>query len=106
MGDEVLKEISNILMTNIREHDTIVRWGGEEFLILLPETDLKGASIVAEKIRIAISEQSLTELDLKITASFGVSTLNDKDTEVTLINRTDEALYEAKETGRNKVVMK
>ena len=104
IGDEVLKEIAKLITQNVREHDTIVRWGGEEFLLLLPETDLKGASIVAEKIRITIYKQSLTKLKLNITASFGVSILKDDDTEESFISRSDEALYEAKNTGRNKVV--
>jgi len=106
IGDEVLKEIAKLITQNVREHDTIVRWGGEEFLLLLPETDLKGASIVAEKIRITIYKQSLTKFKLNITASFGVSILKDDDTEESFISRSDEALYEAKETGRNKVVTK
>ncbi|WP_162984528.1 GGDEF domain-containing response regulator [Poseidonibacter antarcticus] len=106
IGDEVLKEIAKLITQNVREHDTIVRWGGEEFLLLLPETDLKGASIVAEKIRITIYKQPLTKFKLNITASFGVSILKDDDTEESFISRSDEALYEAKETGRNKVVTK
>lgn len=106
IGDEVLKEIAKLITQNVREHDTIVRWGGEEFLLLLPETDLKGASIVAEKIRITIYKQSLTKFKLNITASFGVSILKDDDTEESFISRSDEALYEAKKTGRNKVVTK
>lgn len=106
LGDEVLKEISAIVTSSVREHDTVVRWGGEEFLILLPETDLEGAYIVAEKIRTTICKEALTSEKLTITASFGVSIMNGKDTEDSFIARTDEALYEAKESGRNKVVTK
>ncbi|KAB7888618.1 GGDEF domain-containing response regulator [Poseidonibacter ostreae] len=106
IGDEVLKEISTIVSKSVREHDTVVRWGGEEFLILLPETDIKGASIVAEKIRTTIYENSLTKMNLNITVSFGISILNQNDNEDSFITRTDEALYEAKRTGRNKVVSK
>ncbi|MAD41554.1 MAG: hypothetical protein CL623_04095, partial [Arcobacter sp.] len=106
IGDQVLKEIASIIMQDVREHDTAVRWGGEEFLILLPETDLEGAKIVAEKIRNSISEKPLTNKKLNITASFGITIMNDKDTEESIIARTDEALYEAKENGRDKVVSK
>jgi len=106
IGDQVLKEIASIIMQDVREHDTAVRWGGEEFLILLPETDLEGAKIVAKKIRNSISEKPLTNKKLNITASFGITIMNDKDTEESFIARTDEALYEAKENGRDKVVSK
>ena len=105
-GDEILKEIADISVKNVREHDTVVRWGGEEFLVLLPETDLEGASFVAEKIRIAISNKPLTKLKLNITASFGVSILEKEGTEESFIAKTDLALYEAKESGKNKVVTK
>jgi len=106
VGDEVLKEIANIVTQSVREHDTVVRWGGEEFLILLPETDLEGARIVAEKIRSTIYKDPLTKLNLSISASFGVSIMNEEDTEDSFIARIDEALYEAKNSGRNKVVTK
>jgi len=106
VGDEVLKEIANIVTQSVREHDTVVRWGGEEFLILLPETDLEGARIVAEKIRSTICKDPLTKLNLSISASFGVSIMNEEDTEDSFIARIDEALYEAKKSGRNKVVTK
>ena len=106
VGDQVLKEVSSIIMHNVREHDTVVRWGGEEFLILLPETDINGAKIVAEKVRNAIFEKTLTEKNLNITASFGITVMNDKDTEESIIIRADKALYDAKKNGRNKVVVK
>ena len=105
-GDEILKEIAEISINNVREHDTVVRWGGEEFLILLPETDLEGARFVAEKIRSAICNKALTKLELIITASFGVSSLEKEENEESFIARTDLALYEAKESGKNKVVTK
>ncbi|APW65617.1 MULTISPECIES: GGDEF domain-containing response regulator [Arcobacteraceae] len=105
-GDEVLKEIANIVSKSVREHDTVVRWGGEEFLILLPETNAEGSRVVAEKIRSTIYENSLTALNLNVTASFGVCAIKEDDTGSSFISRTDEALYEAKRTGRNKVVVK
>ncbi|MBU3014895.1 diguanylate cyclase [Poseidonibacter lekithochrous] len=106
IGDQVLKEISSIILQNVREHDTVVRWGGEEFLILLPETDIEGAVIVAEKIRSTICNRPLSKENINITASFGITLMNEKDTEESFISRSDEALYEAKENGRNKVVTK
>ena len=106
IGDEVLKEISTIVTHCVREHDTVVRWGGEEFLVLLPETDLDGASKVAQKIRTTICKDPLTLLNIKVTASFGVTIMSEKDTEDSFIARADNALYEAKETGRNKVAIK
>ncbi|MFY9075738.1 hypothetical protein CRU99_07335 [Malaciobacter mytili] len=104
LGDEVLKFIAEIVTKNVREHDTIVRWGGEEFLILLPETDLKGALKVAEKIRVAIEEFRDDTLPKNITASFGVTTLYEGDNEEQFVKKADIALYKAKSEGRNKVV--
>jgi len=106
IGDQVLKEISSIILQNVREHDTVVRWGGEEFLILLPETDIEGAVIVAEKVRSTICNRPLSKENINITASFGITLMNEKDTEESFISRSDEALYEAKKNGRNKVVTK
>lgn len=103
-GDEVLIEISKIVLGNVREHDFVVRWGGEEFLILLPETTSDGAIIVAEKIRKVIESISFTNKDIKVTSSFGISLMKKDDTEKELISRADKALYQAKESGKNKVI--
>ena len=104
IGDDVLKEIAKIIQNGVREQDINVRWGGEEFLILLPQTNLEGAVIVASKIRIAIKEHLFSNKDLRITASFGVSQLISEDTETTFISRGDNLLYEAKKTGKDKVI--
>lgn len=104
IGDIVLKELSQITSHCIREQDLIVRWGGEEFLILLPHTNLEGATTVAEKIRMAIEGNIFTELRLSITASFGVSELNEDDNADDLISKSDKFLYEAKDAGKNKVI--
>jgi len=106
IGDEVLKEMSQIISHCIREQDIPVRWGGEEFLVLLPHTNLEGSQTVAQKIKIAIVEHLFTELNLNITASFGVTQLAENDTEDSLILRSDKFLYEAKNTGKNKVIAK
>jgi diguanylate cyclase (GGDEF)-like protein len=105
IGDEVLKEISKIALDNVREQDITVRWGGEEFFILLPQTNLSGAVIVANKIRISTQNHIFTEKSLKITASFGVTQFCiENDDEKTIITRADELLYEAKRSGKNKVM--
>ena len=105
IGDEVLKEISKIALDSVREQDITTRWGGEEFFILLPQTNLSGAVIVANKIRISTQNHIFTEKSLKITASFGVAQFCiENDDEKTIITRADELLYEAKRSGKNKVM--
>ncbi|MGM0519715.1 MAG: diguanylate cyclase [Campylobacterota bacterium] len=104
VGDEVLKDITQIVLASVREHDFVVRWGGEEFLILLPETDSMGAQKVANKVRKAIENKKVSSKDVQITSSFGVSTLKLDDDQNRLLRRADKALYQAKNQGRNKVV--
>ena len=103
-GDEVLKEISKLILTHVREADICVRWGGEEFLMLLPHTNLDGAIVVAEKVRTTISSQPITKENLIVTSSFGVSQMADDDDENTLLIKSDKCLYEAKNSGKNKVI--
>lgn len=103
IGDEVLKAIPMILQSCIREHDILARWGGEEFIILLPETNLENATKVAEKIRIKVENQKFTKRYLDLTSSFGVSSLKEDDTAENLISRADKALYKSKRSGRNLV---
>ena len=104
IGDEVLIEISKILLNNVREPDICVRWGGEEFLILLPQTNLEGAKAVAEKIRVTIIEKPLTEKNLPISASFGVCQMEVNDDDFSLISKSDKLLYLAKKSGKNIVI--
>lgn len=101
-GDMTLKEIAEILKTDARESDHVGRWGGEEFLIICPETDIHGAAILAEKLRKSINEYPFTKVGHK-TASFGITTCTDDCTFESMINRADKALYSAKSAGRNKV---
>ncbi|PKN14057.1 MAG: hypothetical protein CVU67_07625 [Deltaproteobacteria bacterium HGW-Deltaproteobacteria-24] len=103
-GDDVLRKIANIISVNLRETDSLVRWGGEEFIVLLPETDLQTASSVAEKLLESLSVLTFDFMPEKITASFGVATLNETDSESSLISRADEMLYKAKRNGKNRVV--
>ncbi len=105
IGDVILIELSKMVQLCIRDSDLFARWGGEEFIIVLPETNLDSAAILAEKIRACIENFSFDE-DLKVTCSFGVAELNSEDDENSLLIRADSALYEAKESGRNKVVVK
>ena len=104
-GDDVLKEFANILKNNVRETDVIGRWGGEEFLILSSDTDLNGAVELSEKLREIISLFKFSFAEHK-TASFGVSSHHVGDDEKTMVKRADEALYSAKEKGRNRVEVK
>ncbi len=103
VGDEVLKIISKVLLENIREHDSVARWGGEEFLVLLPQTDELGAKNVAEKIRKAIESYKRDDIPRQITASFGVTRFKQDDNETSVLKKADDALYKAKKEGKNRV---
>ena len=105
-GDAVLVSISKLLDTEKREIDQISRWGGEEFLILLPETGLNGAVLLGNKIREKISAQSIMHegKEIKVTMSFGASIYNGETPIDKTIDLADQRLYLAKESGRNKVV--
>ncbi len=105
VGDAVLRELSEVVRANIRESEYFVRWGGEEFIVLLPGTSLDGANMVAEKLRRAIESHRFPTVG-RVTSSFGVTALRTDDTIKTFIERCDEALYEAKEGGRNRVKVK
>ena len=107
-GDETLVALASSLLKISRKSDIISRWGGEEFLLLLPDTDLNGAFIIAEKIRKKIEDLVVSlenEQTLQFTVSLGVSEFNSKnDLNIEAsINRADKALYKAKESGRNRV---
>lgn len=100
MGDYVLKEISNQIKGVLRGIDIFGRWGGEEFIIILPNTPLQEAVLIAEKIRIQISSVKIEGVH-QITASFGVTSIEDDDTLDSIINRSDNLMYKAKAEGRN-----
>ena len=108
-GDQILTDIARMLSDNSRKQDIVSRWGGEEFIILLPETDLGNGAILAEKLRDKIEKEVFTYQDKKIpvTLSFGLSVYNKKDMKTDdVIKQADQRLYEAKNSGRNKVVFK
>jgi len=88
--------------TAIRKSDTVGRWGGEEFIIVAPETGLEQARELAEKLRLLVGEGSFG-ISHRVTASFGVGEFNHRESSFELIKRTDDALYQAKRNGRNRV---
>lgn len=99
-GDLVLKSIAELIKNRIRKIDTLARWGGEEFVILLPDTTVKNAARLAEELR-----ESLSQMDIPgvghVTASFGVAGYCPGDMVDTLVNKADNMMYEAKAAGRN-----
>jgi diguanylate cyclase (GGDEF)-like protein len=106
-GDKVLKVLSDILVRNVRGSDLTIRYGGEEFLVILLDTDIEGAEQVAEKIRseVAGTKVTLPTVVLQKTISIGIAQFpTDADTFWQVVKYADVALYEAKRTGRNRVV--
>lgn len=99
-----MKTVADIVKDNIRVTDIFARVGGEEFTVLAPAIGLEGAKVVAEKLRKSI-ESRIFETVGTITASFGVAEFNRDEKSEVLIKRTDNALYEAKKHGRNRVVI-
>lgn len=108
VGDAILKELSRVIKENIRQIDLMGRYGGEEFSIILSETDKDLAKLAAERIRQAIEGKSIKVYDeeLKVTVSIGVSTYPQDGKGIDrLIDKADSALYKAKQAGRNKVCL-
>jgi len=99
-GDSVLKELSIIISSNLRDQDIFGRYGGEEFLIILPETDIHGGLILAKKIRKFIYDFEFKEI-LHLTVSFGVTQYKNGESMKDILNRLDKALYLSKNNGRN-----
>ncbi|MDD2698987.1 MAG: diguanylate cyclase [Arcobacteraceae bacterium] len=105
IGDEVLKNISTIVKTYLRDTDILARWGGEEFMILLAETPISEAFTKIEQLRKHIEASTLApNLKEPVTVSFGVTEFMISDTKAELLKRVDIALYQAKNSGRNQVV--
>lgn len=102
VGDNILVEFSDILSCNIRQSDTVARWGGEEFIILLSNTSLSEAKIMANKLKETIQMNTFS-IEQTITASMGLVEFNETYNLDTLIKAADTALYEAKKNGRNQV---
>jgi diguanylate cyclase (GGDEF)-like protein len=102
-GDHVLQELARLVSGRIRTHDIFGRWGGEEFMLLIPSSDLQQAAQLAEILRELIAWHDFGN-DIKVTASFGVSCYLCGESSEMLVERVDGALYRAKNSGRNRVV--
>lgn len=107
-GDKVLKSVSSLLLANVKGKDSVARLGGEEFAILLPETSLEFAGIVAENLRFAIESARIKTIKTgktldKLTVSMGVTTYHKGESTEEFIDRADKALYESKNSGRNRI---
>lgn len=110
IGDEVIRMFAKLLSSNVKGRDTVARFGGEEFAIILPETHIEDAQTLTEGIRRQLEAKQLTvnasgEPMGKITASFGIAQLTEGDDPDALVKRADARLYEAKAAGRNRVVV-
>ncbi|MFZ5523494.1 MAG: diguanylate cyclase [Pseudomonadota bacterium] len=107
VGDLTLKTIAKCMTENLRPNDLFVRYGGEEFALLLPDTDIKNARIIAERLRKAISDSRIQRDDLsfQVTVSIGIAPARHDEKLEILIDEADKALYRAKELGRNRVVI-
>ena len=103
VGDQVLKTVGVVLAAGLRSNDLVCRWGGEEFLIVLPATPPAGGMLVAERLRHAVA--CITRLPQPVTVSIGLAACAQDDTHFDLVARADEALYLAKRDGRNRVVL-
>ncbi len=104
MGDEVLVRVASALQEALRQVDLVGRWGGEEFLVLLPDTDNEGAHIVGERLRMAIeSLPAFTDGPNSVTCSVGMATFQGDDSATGFVDRADQSLYKAKKAGRNRV---
>ena len=105
-GDEVLKRITRLMRRCLRKGDTVARWGGEEFVVLLPATDLNVTLLIAEKIRHRIEVEQFDELatGLHVTVSIGCVEMSRSEGLDELVAQADRALYEAKHRGRNQTV--
>ncbi|HEY3476837.1 MAG TPA: diguanylate cyclase, partial [Anaerolineales bacterium] len=108
VGDQVLREFAHRCKSAVREVDLIGRYGGEELIVLLPETDRETSMQVAERLRVSVSETPIRIMDneIMVTVSLGVATKDENTTQLeTLIARADQAMYIAKHKGRNRVAM-
>jgi diguanylate cyclase (GGDEF)-like protein len=107
VGDRVLVNLARLCSDELYSGETVCRFGGEEFVVLCPETRIEDATKRAERLRVAIQRQDLAQPQtLKVTASFGVAQVEAGDTMQTLVERADQALYDAKKQGRNRVCVR
>ena len=104
IGDSVLKTFSDIMQLQVRDTDVVARFGGEEFVISMPECGRDDARAVAERIRAQVEKTIFSSSIKTITASFGVAELTGSETAESLLHRADQAMYAAKAAGRNRVI--
>jgi two-component system cell cycle response regulator len=108
VGDEVLCEVAKRTLHDVRSFDLVARYGGEEFVVLMPETNMTLALVVAERLRLSIGEKPFVvpgaPNEIPVTVSIGVATLDPGDGPTELLRRADEALYAAKNNGRNRTM--
>lgn len=104
IGDIILQEFSQIINDNIKHKDILFRWGGEEFIVLLPETKSEDAFILAEHIRITVAKYLFTEIK-HLECSIGITFYHKNTSIISFLEEADLALYKAKETGRNKTIV-
>lgn len=107
IGDETLKVLAKTLTKGLRSSDVVGRWGGEEFILILPDSDSENLELICEKLRMLVENSSIdrSETDLKITISIGATIMQSKDTPESIIGRADRLLYASKENGRNRVTV-
>jgi len=102
IGDYVLQTLTHLVKQNIRSADVVARWGGEEFMLLMPQANLQGASTAANKLRQEIADYQFDKVN-HLTVSFGATAYDPADDLNSLLKRADDALYQAKQNGRNRV---
>lgn len=105
VGDEALIAVANTFKNSLRENDLVARWGGEEFVIMLKNVTIEEAAAIIEKVRVNLEQTKINE-DITLTASFGLTHYIAGENTCHTFKRVDDALYEAKKTGRNKLVIK
>ncbi|MEK7851726.1 MAG: GGDEF domain-containing protein, partial [Deltaproteobacteria bacterium] len=103
-GDEILKMLTGALAKHVRTTDTFARWGGDEFAVLVVETPVDGATVLAGKLK---KEIEITNFPFeKVACSFGVTEFQETDDLASIIKRVDKALYEAKNSGKNRICVR
>jgi diguanylate cyclase (GGDEF)-like protein len=102
-GDKVLQQVSQCIQQSLRNSDSLARWGGEEFVVLCPNTSLETVSLLAERLRERVSQTPMPHQGITLTASLGAAEAGPTETWAQLFGRLDQALYRAKEEGRNRV---
>ncbi|SEF39967.1 diguanylate cyclase (GGDEF) domain-containing protein [Caloramator fervidus] len=106
VGDKVLKEVANVLKSNTRGNDIAFRFGGEEFIVLFPNSNCIQAKVPAERIRKQVEDLIITDYNIRITVSIGIASLEDNPESMDeLIRFADDAMYQAKSEGKNRIVL-